>query len=116
MRRAASVRVMVAVLSFAAGCGGASTEVRGPPDAPEPASEPRATLKVELDLPRLSACEEDFDVALYASRAVELVAWSPSPSPCTGRHATVRYFPKRISAESLRKRIQELSTRVEVSE
>jgi len=34
-------------------------------DEPVPASEPRETIKLKVDLPKSASCEEAFDLAIY---------------------------------------------------
>ncbi len=73
----------------------------GPPDQPVPASEPREELVVHIDLPRTPRCDESFELAMYADRGVELIAWGPSSRSCVGRTAKVRFLPKRLGKEKL---------------
>jgi hypothetical protein len=72
-----------------------------PPDAPVPASEPRAIVRLHVDLVRAQDCEEAFDLALYRSRAVELVAWDPGAGRCADRTVTIRYLPRQASREDV---------------
>jgi hypothetical protein len=58
---------------------------------------------VVLDLERRIGCEEAFDLAVYAHRAVERVGWDPpsATSPCTGRVATVTFVPSLLPQAEL---------------
>ena len=97
----------VAMLSF--GCGATSL-----PDAPVPPGEPRATVQVGLDLEPASGCEEAFDLALYASRGVELIAWQAGSSSCAGRKASIRYLPSRISRDEVLARVKSAARKMEI--
>src|SRR5687768_16826793 len=68
----------------------------GPPDQPMPPGEPRAELPLTVDLFSSSACEENFDLALYEDRGVELVEWDDQPGKCTARAIRIRYLPQRL--------------------
>lgn len=70
-------------------------------DTPVPAEEARAELRLEVELASVASCEEAFDLALYADRAVELVAWDPPRGACGRRTLTLRYLSRRTSAERL---------------
>jgi hypothetical protein len=70
------------------------------PEPAAPASEPRATLRLRLDLPRGQRCEEAFDLALYEDRGVELVEWDAG-SRCEDRVIAVRYLPRRTRPEDI---------------
>jgi hypothetical protein len=85
----------IAALALA-GCAAAG---RGP-DAPVPASEPRESVRLSVDLARDQRCEEAFDLALYENRAVELVAWDGS-SGCRGRTVTIRYLAREASRDDI---------------
>lgn len=71
------------------------------PDAPVPASEPRATVRLAVDLVRAQSCEEAFDLALYESRAVELIAWDRGAHGCAGRTVTIRYLAREASRDDI---------------
>ena len=71
------------------------------PEAPVPASEPRAVVRLHVDLDRAQDCEEAFDLALYRSRSIDLVAWDPGVTRCTDRTLTVRYLSRRASREDV---------------
>ncbi len=97
--------LMVSCLTLFA-CGGVAVEpvvAEGPHDEPVPATEPRATLRVAVDLDRRTGCEEAFDLAVYAHRAVERIAWEPpsAASPCVARSATVTFVPSRLPQAEL---------------
>lgn len=81
-------------------------------DTPVPATEERRQIRLVLDLNNTSTCEEDFDLSLYPSRAIDLVEWDDAEG-CVGRVVTVRYFPSRASQDQVVRMIQELAVRVE---
>ena len=85
-------------------------------DLPVPKEEPRATLRLRLDLPRSSACEEAFDLALYQHKGVELVEWEGNVARCGGRTARIRYLPKKLGRDDLLKNIRKLAEKAEVVE
>jgi hypothetical protein len=70
------------------------------PEPAAPASEPRATLRLALDLRRGQRCAEAFDLAMYQDRGIELIAWDEG-SRCEDRAITVRYLPRRTSPEAI---------------
>ncbi|APR83673.1 Hypothetical protein A7982_09022 [Minicystis rosea] len=70
-------------------------------DAPVPASEPRATMRLRVDLVRAQDCEEAFDLALYRSRAVELIEWDAAAGRCTDRTITIRYLTQKTSRDDV---------------
>jgi hypothetical protein len=89
--------LLLALAISGCGGGGLAAVALGPPDQPVAASESRASLLVRIDLRQGAACEQDYDVALYESRALVLIEWA-EPSPrCRSRLARVHYLPKRIS-------------------
>jgi hypothetical protein len=103
----------VALLSI--GCGAASLpDVTSLPDAPVPPGEPRATVQVGLDLEPASSCEEAFELALYASRGVDLIEWQTEPSSCAGRRASIRYLPSRISRGEVLARVKSAALKMEI--
>lgn len=82
-------------------CGGTSPVLGGPThDTPVPAEESRAELKLRVDLPLESACEESFDLALYKQEGVDLIQWDKGAG-CSGRTLRIRYLPKRLSQNAL---------------
>ena len=89
--------LLAAPLVFSLGCAPSAHA----PEVPAPASEPRAVVRLRVDLDRAQDCEEAFDLALYRNRAVELVAWEPGPGHCTERTLTVRYLAGRASREDV---------------
>jgi hypothetical protein len=82
------------------------------PGAPVPADEPRAALHLRVDLARAQDCEETFDLALYQSPAVDLVAWDGAAGRCEGREVTIRYLPRRASREEILRAASALAARV----
>lgn len=90
-------RLFVAALLLVTGCAAAEH----PPDAPVPATEPRAVLRLAIDLPRAQDCEEAFDLALYRDRAVEMISWDGPSGRCDGRTVTIRYLTQRASRDGV---------------
>lgn len=106
--------IMLALALLAGGCAAGPAGAVGPAhDAPVPASEPRAELKLKIDLHQRAGCEEEFDLALYEDFGVELIAWREPLGVCKDRHAVIRYLPNQISRDALLRRVQELSNKVE---
>ena len=102
------------VLCLAVACGGAAPRATtAGPDAPVPAGEERATLELVVDLEPTSSCEEDFDLALYSDRGIELIQWDEGTGSCAGRHVTIRYLPRRTSSNDVMSRVRELASKVE---
>jgi hypothetical protein len=102
-------------LGFAlAACGGANAQ--GSWDAPIPASEKRATLRVVVDLEPVSDCDERFDLAMYEDRGVEMIMWADDARGCAGRRATVRYVPGRIGRDAIVDRMKKLAKRLTVEQ
>jgi hypothetical protein len=66
-----------------------------------PASEPRQTVALVLDLPPASDCEERFDLAVYENRAVELVEWDEQTGGCVARRVNIRYLTAQLDDEGL---------------
>ena len=97
----------IALLAF--GCGAAPL-----PDAPIPPGEPRAMVQVGIDLEPASGCEETFDLALYASRGVDLIAWQAESSSCAGRKVSIRYLPSRISRDEVLARVKSAARKMEI--
>lgn len=86
----------------ALGCGGSDPISIFPAhDTPVPADEPRAEVKLRLDLAPEQGCEEAFDLALYADRGVDLVAWDANTGACSGRVVTIRYLSQKVRAEAV---------------
>ncbi len=102
LRHRLQLPVLVIAAVLAGACGARSPE----PDVPAPASEPRATLRLHVDLPRAQRCEEAFDLALYQDRGIELISWDDG-SRCEDRTITVRYLPRRTTPEQVIHEAQE---------
>lgn len=84
------------------GCGGSDAISAFPAhDTPVALDEPRAQVKLKLDLAPEQGCEEAFDLALYADRGVDLIEWDASTGVCAGRVVTVRYLSKKIGPEAV---------------
>jgi hypothetical protein len=83
-----------------AGCGAAPN--LGPMhDEPVPAGEPRAELRLRVELEPAQDCEEAFDLALYRNRAVDLVQWDTRAGACSGRVVKIRYLSRKITSDRL---------------
>lgn len=108
--------ILLALIVGAAPACARTACAASPPDQPVPASEPRATLVVELDLPRAQNCDERFDLALYQDRGVELVSWDSAPQRCHARRATIRYLPKRLVRAQLIETVQKNALAAKVIE
>lgn len=99
----------------ALGCGGAAQGPATPQhDAPVPRGEPRAEMRLQLDLTPAQGCEEAFDLAVYEDRGVDLVEWDASRGACAGRVVTIRYLPQRLSAEALLALVRARAARADV--
>jgi hypothetical protein len=89
-------QAVVCALALAAGACVTRTVVR-PLFAP--ATEPRATIRLAIDLPPAQRCAETFDLALYQDPGIELVAWDDRAGRCAGRVVEVRYLPNKTTPE-----------------
>ena len=112
-------RVLAAVLLFGAfctqACGGSAPALPpAEPDKPVPASVARQTVQLTIDLERSANCEEDFDLAIYENRGVELVQWDEPAlgSECSSRHISIKFLPERLPRAELMQLVRELSTNV----
>lgn len=85
----------------------------GPPDMPVPSDEPRATVTLLLELNPGPQCEEDFDLALYRNRAVELVEWTDGGT-CGERRVMIRYLERQISEAQLLGEVRRHAVTVQV--
>ena len=81
-------------------------------DEPVPASEPRETIKLKVDLPKSASCEEAFDLAIYEDRGIDVVEWSGPPTKCAGRTVLIRYLPKRTTRAQVLERVRKLAVTV----
>ncbi len=61
-----------------------------------PASAPRQDVTLKVDLEPASDCEEQFDLAVYRERAVEIIAWDDNAGSCSGRGVTIRFLTQKI--------------------
>ena len=97
------------------GCGAAPRAPSLAPrhDMPVPPGEPRAELRLRVDLAPGAGCEEDLDLALYRDRGVDLIQWDEHTGACAGRTVTIRYLPRRTSAEKILSAVQKLGARAE---
>lgn len=91
--------------------GGCAASVPGA-DAPVPAAEPRDVVRLEVDLVRAQDCEEAFDLALYQSRAVELVAWDDARGRCLGRKVTIRYLTRQATRDEVIRAASSIAAKV----
>jgi hypothetical protein len=98
---------LLLTVALGTGCAAQTPE----PDVPAPASEPRARLGIEVDLPRAQRCEEAFDLALYQDHGIELIAWDDG-SRCEGRKLTVRYLPGRTTPDAILRAVQATGAKV----
>jgi hypothetical protein len=115
MVRARSILFALAALGLVEACAPARVAAAAPQhDQAVPASEPRAVLRLELDLPKTATCEEDFDLALYTHRGVDRIEWEGLGDKCTMRRATIRYLPGKIDSQKLLERIGKLALTVRV--
>jgi hypothetical protein len=104
-----------AAIGLVEACAPARVAVAAPQhDQAVPAGEPRALLRLELDLPKTATCEEDFDLALYADRGIDRVEWEGLGDKCSSRRATIRYLSNRIDSQKLVERIRKLAVNVRV--
>jgi len=98
---------LVLTLTLAGLCGtlGCAATGAGPgagvPDQPVAASEPRAELRLTVDLTASRECEEALDLELYRNRGVDLVAWDDRHGWCEGRRIVVRYLSRQLTAEQV---------------
>ncbi|MFZ5892474.1 MAG: hypothetical protein ACOY0T_15550 [Myxococcota bacterium] len=115
MRRFSGIWFSIWVLSTAA-CAPARAAAAPAHDQAVPANEPRASLKLELDLPKTASCEEDFDLKLYTNAAVDLIEWTGGGRKCSGRRVTIRYLSQRTNAEKLLAQVKELSKNAKVAQ
>jgi hypothetical protein len=81
------------------------------PEPPAPASEPRATIQLHLDLERAQRCEEAFDLALYQDQGIELIEWDAGHR-CEGRNVSIRYLPRRTSSEKVMREVREAGAKL----
>ena len=103
----------LAAVALSAACAAPSVRpVAAQPDQPVPKTEPRAELKLVLDLPASTDCEQRFDLALYENRAVDLIQWDDQLGACRARSVSIRYLSRRVGREPLLEEIRELAARV----
>ena len=79
-----------------------------------PASEPRAVVRVSLDLEATQDCEEAFDLAVYRDRSIDLVQWDDNADACSGRVASIRYLSSRTDEKRVLQLLRPLALRVAV--
>jgi hypothetical protein len=102
---------------WATGCGASQSRPQPPslpPDGPVAPDQPRAQLRLRIDLAATGDCEEAFDLALYANRGIELVEWAPATRDCHGRVITIRFLSQRLSAEQVLAAVRRLTATVQV--
>ncbi len=103
----------VALLLGASACTGMAAVNSPGPDAPVPANEQRASLSFVVDLEPGSDCEQQFDLAVYEDRGVDLIQWDDRTGSCHGRKVTIRYLARHTSADAVRALVEKHSNRVE---
>ena len=99
---------------LAAGCalrGSGAIVAPPPPDRPVPASEPRASVELLVDLEPGPRCEEDFDLGLYQDRGIQLIEWDDHTGGCQQRSIRVQYLPNRISEQNVIEQVRRLTRR-----
>ena len=99
MRRVLLLPTLALLLACGAGTPAA--------DVASPASEPRETTRVLIDLKKTGSCTEGFDLAVYQNRNIEMIAWQPDAPAgaggqevgpdCEQRVAEVRFLSRHIS-------------------
>jgi hypothetical protein len=94
-------RVALFSMPLAAALTACAAPPLAPPDTPVPPGEPRAEVRLVIDLERASDCEETFDLAVYRDRRIDLVTWDASPGRCDGRVVVVRYLAGRVSRDEV---------------
>jgi hypothetical protein len=104
-----------AILLVACGPRADEPPARGAHDVPVPAAEPRAELRVKVDLTPRRDCDEVFDLALYQNAAIELVEWGGEPGSCLARVVKVRYLSARTTPGEVLAQIKKLSQHAEVT-
>ncbi len=72
-------------------------------------------MALRVDLEQRGDCEEAFDLALYANRGVDLVAWDQRRDSCTDRRIEVRYLPRRMTEADVVAAVRALAKRAEPS-
>ena len=95
--------LLVSTLALLLACGAGTAAA----DVASPASEPRETTHVLIDLKKTGSCTERFDLAVYQNRNIEMIAWQPdvaagaagqeSGPDCEQRVAEVRFLSRHIS-------------------
>lgn len=106
------VILVLGLLAAVSACGAASPSHSAGPDAPVPASAPRATLIFELDLEPGSDCEQEFDLAVYDNRGIDLIGWDDNAGSCRQRRVEIRYLTGRASAKDVRELVGKHATKV----
>lgn len=93
---------LAAIFVGATACAPASTLAGPGPDAPVPPDAPRATVSYRLDLEPGNACEQHFDLALYADRGIDLIRWDENSDSCRGRVVHIRYLSQKLDVRAVR--------------
>lgn len=81
-------------------------------DVPVPATEPRAEIRLRVDLEPAQGCEEAFDLAMYKDLGIDLIQWDANTGACSGRAVVVRYLTRKTSAEKVKSAAGALAKRV----
>lgn len=104
-------------LAFLGACGAGTPAA----DVPVAQNEPRETARVLIDLPKTASCTEQFDLAVYENRSIEMIAWkddeggdraSESSPDCEHRIAEVRFLSRHISKSDVLSLLRSHATRV----
>ncbi|MBM4377167.1 MAG: hypothetical protein FJ095_18970 [Deltaproteobacteria bacterium] len=117
LRRASSFVLLLAL----GACGGVATDAASPDessgrhDEPAPPDAPRADASYVLDLEPGPGCDERFDLALYADRSIERIAWDDQKGKCLGRHVAIRYLSALRTQDELTATVRKLTRRAEPS-
>lgn len=99
--------LVVAASVLLVGCAHrAAAAEHAAPDQPVPPTESRETLGFVVQLKPGPSCEEEFDLALYAHRGVDLIQWDGRTGQCRDRQVQIRYLPRRIGREELIQAVQ----------
>lgn len=94
------------------GCAATPIAAQTPSDTAPARSEPRADLRLLLDLRTAQDCEESFDLALYRNRAVELIEWDNQKGICKARQLRIRYLSTKIQETELMREVASIAERI----
>lgn len=98
-------------------CGGCATTMPARAaadfDRPVPPDVPRNEVRLTVDLEPAQDCEERFDLALYADRGIDLIAWDEGVGSCVGRTVTIRFLPNTIDRQKVLDKVKALTRRMD---